>query len=84
MNNLASTWQAQGRYGKAEPLQVQVLELYKTVLGEEHPDTITAMKNLASTWRAQGRYDKAEPLQVQVLELWKTVLGEEHPDTNPR
>ncbi len=71
----------QGQSNEAEGLQVQVLELRKAVLGEEHPDTITAMANLASTRWQQGRSDEAEGLEVQVLELRKAVLGEEHPDT---
>jgi Tetratricopeptide repeat len=51
------------------------------VLGEKHPDTITAMANLASTWHQQGRLDKAEELEIHVLELRKAVLEEKHPDT---
>jgi hypothetical protein len=58
-----------------------VLELQKEVLGEKHPDTITAMANLALTWRQQGRSNEAEQLQIEVLELRKEVLGEKHPDT---
>ena len=71
----------QGRSDEAEKLEVQVLELQKSVLEEKHPDTITAMANLALTWWQQGRSDEAEKLQVQVLELQKSVLGEKHPDT---
>jgi hypothetical protein len=71
----------QGRSDEAEKLQVEVLELSKTLLGEKHPDTITAMANLASTWWQQGRSDEAEKLQVEVLKLRKSVLGEKHPDT---
>jgi hypothetical protein len=41
---------------------VQVLDLQKNVLGEEHPDTITAMANLAGTFRRKGRYDESEVL----------------------
>jgi tetratricopeptide (TPR) repeat protein len=73
-------WQ-QGRSEEAEELEVQVLELRKSVLGEKHPDTILAMANLASTWQQQGRSDEAEQLEVQVLELQKSVLGEKHPAT---
>jgi tetratricopeptide (TPR) repeat protein len=71
----------QGQSDEAEGLDIQVLELRKTVLGEEHPDTVQAMANLALTWWQQGRSDAAEELQAQVLELRKAVLGEKHPDT---
>jgi tetratricopeptide (TPR) repeat protein len=71
----------QGRPNEAEQLDVQVLELYKEVLGEKHIDTIWAMGNLASTWHKQGRLDEAEQLEVQVLELYKEVLGKKHLNT---
>ena len=71
----------EGRSKEAEELEVQELDLRKSVLGEKHPDTITAMANLASTWWQQGRSDEAERLEVQVLDLRKSVLGEKHPDT---
>ena len=31
-----------------------MLEVRRRVLGDEHPDTLTAMNNLAETLRAQG------------------------------
>jgi hypothetical protein len=81
MANLAATWQQQSRSDEAEELELQVLELRKDVLGEKHPDTITAMANLAATWRQQGQSDEVEQLQAQVVELWKSVLGNKHPHT---
>ena len=47
MGNLASTYWKQGRWKEAEQLQVQVSEMTKRVLGEEHPFTLTSMNNLA-------------------------------------
>ncbi|KAL2822076.1 hypothetical protein BJX63DRAFT_417851 [Aspergillus granulosus] len=70
-----------GRWNEAENLEVQVMETRKTVLGAEHPDTLTSMTNLASTYWNQGRWNEAEKLQVHVMETLKTVLGAEHPDT---
>ncbi|NJO31296.1 MAG: tetratricopeptide repeat protein, partial [Richelia sp. SL_2_1] len=37
MNNLAGLYYSQGRYEAAEPLYIQALELYKQLLGENHP-----------------------------------------------
>ncbi|KFY18198.1 hypothetical protein V492_00079 [Pseudogymnoascus sp. VKM F-4246] len=73
-------WQ-QGRSNEAEQLELQALDLWKRLLGEEHPDTIQSMANLASTWQQQGRSNDAEQLMLQVLDLRKSMLGEEHPDT---
>ncbi|KAF1938025.1 kinesin light chain 3 [Clathrospora elynae] len=74
----AMTLHIDGRFNEAE---VQVLERRKTVLGEEHPDTLNGMANLASTYGNQGRWKEDEDLEVQVMERRKRVLGEEHPDT---
>ena len=78
---MASTYRNQGRWTEAEKLEVQVMETFKTVLGPEHPNTLTSMANLACTYGSQGRWTEAEKLDVQVMETSKTVLGPEHPDT---
>jgi hypothetical protein len=44
MANLASTYWNQGRWTEAEKLDVQVMETRKTVLGPEHPDTLSLCK----------------------------------------
>jgi len=56
------------------------LELYKGLVGEDHPDVGTCLYNLANFYESQSRYSKAEPLYVQALELYKRSLGENHPD----
>ena len=61
--------------------QEEVLEARRRVLGEEHPDTLTAANNLAQTLRAQGELARAGELQEGVLEARRRVLGAEHPDT---
>ncbi|KAN0070946.1 purine and uridine phosphorylase [Elaphomyces granulatus] len=63
-NNSSKT--PQGRWMEAEKLGVQVMETFKTVLGPEHPDTLTSMSNLASTYRYRGQWMEAEKLEVQV------------------
>jgi tetratricopeptide (TPR) repeat protein len=78
---MASTLRHQGRWAEAEELEVQVMETRKTILGPEHPDTLTNMTNLASTLRNQGRWTEAEKLLVQVMETSKIELGLEHPST---
>ncbi|KAJ7617831.1 hypothetical protein FB45DRAFT_1007550 [Roridomyces roridus] len=51
------------------------------LLGEDHPDTLSAMANLALTYQQLGWYREAEPLQISVLERRQKFLGEDHPDT---
>ena len=46
LNNLATNYQATGRYDEAEPLYRQALEVFEATLGAEHPDTQTVRGNL--------------------------------------
>jgi tetratricopeptide (TPR) repeat protein len=73
------TYKSQGRYAEAQPLYLQALELWKRLLGEEHPAVTTSLNNLAGLYKSQGRYAEAQPLYLQALELRKRLLGEEHP-----
>ena len=59
----------------------RALAMYRDDLGEEHPDTLTAMNNLALTLGAQGDLTGARALEEQVLTVRRRVLGEEHLDT---
>ncbi|KAK9384173.1 hypothetical protein V1515DRAFT_624563 [Lipomyces mesembrius] len=70
-----------GWWKEAETLLVQVMKFRKTVLGEDHPDTLTSMNNLADLFNSQGKYEAAEPLYEETLRLSKEGLGEDHPDT---
>lgn len=41
----------------AEEVHQQALRLQETLLGEEHPDTVTSTNNLALVLRDQGKYE---------------------------
>ena len=41
LNNLAELYQAQGRYGEAEPLFKRALAIHEKALGPDHPDVAT-------------------------------------------
>ncbi|KAB8237922.1 uncharacterized protein BDW43DRAFT_321109 [Aspergillus alliaceus] len=69
-----------GRWDEAEELEVQVMETRKTVLGAEHPGTLTSMANLAYTWESQGKLHDAMALMENCSELRSKVLGPNHPD----
>jgi hypothetical protein len=81
MGNLASTYRNQGRWKKAEERNVQVMEMRKRVLGQEHPDTLTGMANLAFTWKSRESDVEALELMKACLLLRKQKLGADHPDT---
>ena len=81
LNNLAVLYQAQGRYGEAEPLYREALQASREALGPRHPDTLTSLNNLALLYEAQGRYGEAEPLYREALQGSREALGPRHPDT---
>jgi hypothetical protein len=78
---LARAWSLEGRWEKAERLEVQVMEIRKKKFGHDHPDTLTSMASLALTFWNQGRWEEAEQLQVQVMKTRKSKLGDDHPNT---
>ncbi|MFC4611543.1 tetratricopeptide repeat protein [Streptomyces maoxianensis] len=51
------------------------------LLGDEHPDTLTAAANLALCYSVAGRATEAISLRERVLADSERLLGDEHPDT---
>lgn len=62
-------------------LERRALTILQTVLGEEHPETLTSMSNLAVTLGRQGDLPGAQLLQEKELDICRRVLGEESRDT---
>ena len=62
------------------PLEMAV-SIRRGELGDDHPDTLSAINNLAYLIEAQGRPSEAEPLYREALEGRRRVLGDDHPDT---
>jgi hypothetical protein len=54
----------------------EVLEKRQRILGDKHPDTITAMANLASTLGGQGKLEEAAAMKREVLEKRQRILGD--------
>ncbi|KAH6891002.1 hypothetical protein B0T10DRAFT_458407 [Thelonectria olida] len=69
------------RWGEKEPVDKKLLHLRRKYLGQEHPDTMTALSHLATTYYGQGRYHESEKIEIKRLKLLRKVLGERHPDT---
>ena len=67
MNNLALSYFDAGRKDEAIEMREEVLARFRKALGEEHPDTLSAMNNLAISYRDAGRIDEAGRLFAQLL-----------------
>jgi Tetratricopeptide repeat len=72
---------SQGKYDEAEAMHRRALELRQTVLGKEHPGTLTSMNNLALVLESQGKYYDASTLCQQAFSGFRKTLGEGHPTT---
>ncbi|KAB5515378.1 hypothetical protein GE09DRAFT_1231411 [Coniochaeta sp. 2T2.1] len=81
LHSAAGYFDYQGQRKAAEGFLVEATKVWRKLLGEEHPDTLTSMGNLALTYSNQGRWKESEELDAQVMEVSKRVLGEEHPST---
>ena len=55
--------------------------MWRRVLGEEHPDTLTSANNLGVSLLKQKQYAEAEELLQAALEASRRVLGSAHPNT---
>ena len=73
--------QRAGRWTELYKIRTFLFRMAGTLLGKEHPDTLTSMDNLAGVLSDQGKYGQAEEMYRQVLGLSETVLGKEYPDT---
>jgi hypothetical protein len=70
MNNLASVYGSQGRYGEAEALHKRVLAVREKHTGTDHPEALSPIHNIASV-----------ALFEQVLVVREKHLGTDHLNT---
>ena len=57
------------------------MEMSKSKLGVDHPDTLTSMNNLAFTFKGKGEEGKAIRLMEECVRKRKYILGLDHPYT---
>src|SRR5699024_6337242 len=71
------------RYEEAILFGRKTLESLKSILGPDHPDTLTTRNNMALVLDKQGKYEEAFQIYQEVYEIQKrkNVLGPDHPDT---
>jgi tetratricopeptide (TPR) repeat protein len=78
LNNLADLAQKQKRLAEARQLYEKALDIDKTVLGDDHPETLSIERNLGSLLLDLGEYAKAESLYQDILRTQERVLGTDH------
>lgn len=70
-----------GEPASARPLHERALRLRRTVLGEDHPDTLESAINLATNLHMLGQHEQARQLIDDTFTRYRRVLGEDHPHT---
>ena len=81
MTTIAIVYENLGLYEPATPLLEQSLSLRRTVLGNDHPDTLSSISNLGNLLGLQGKLKEAEPFVQDALKGRRRVLGNDHLDT---
>lgn len=69
------------QWKEVEKWDSKAMEMKKSVIGEEHPETLNSVYRLGIAYQHLYKVDLAGELALQALEGRKKLLGEEHPDT---
>ncbi|KAK5634956.1 hypothetical protein RRF57_010668 [Xylaria bambusicola] len=80
-SNLQEIYSTRGQWEKLEEIQMDIVEIHKTLLGHDHHSTIYSMTHLSATYWELGKWEDAKELQVEVVETSKRVLGIENVHT---
>jgi tetratricopeptide (TPR) repeat protein len=80
-NNLASTYEALGRYEEALEMKRNVYSRRLELLGKEHKDTLSAGSNYALLLRHLDRYDEAKLLLRRTIPVARRVFGDTNANT---
>jgi tetratricopeptide (TPR) repeat protein/tRNA A-37 threonylcarbamoyl transferase component Bud32 len=78
---LGTTYVYLGEAALAVRQKERALELRRTTLGAEHPDTLRSRNNLASAYLDAGRTAEAIRMHEETLKLTAAKLGPDHPET---
>lgn len=81
LQSLCETMQELGLVFETEDPQKRVLDIRRSTLGNEHPDTLDSMNSMGSLLQAQGKLSEADSYYTEVIELSRRVLGDDHPGT---
>ena len=80
-STIAETMLALGRADLALTHVERALDLYRQLLGEDHPYTILTLHNYANVMKSLGRAKDAERVLKQALQQRRELLGEDDPAT---
>ncbi len=81
LNRAAEYLQARGGPGPARPLFERARDLRRSLLGDDHPDTLESAGSLSLNLWALGQYEQARRLAEDTFTRCRRILGDDHPHT---
>ncbi len=81
LQTLAGTMNGLGLPDRAEPVLANALEIRRSELGPDHPDTLQSAHAMGSLYGGLGRFEEAHELLLDTHDRRARVLGVEHADT---
>jgi tetratricopeptide (TPR) repeat protein len=79
LSGLAIVLKNQGEIEEAEKVQFQVLEVWRQLVGTNHPDYAISQFNIARIYDAQDRRNEADHWYNEALVTAERVMGADHP-----
>ena len=81
LHRAATYLRARGEFTPARSLLERAVELRRSLLGNDHPDTLESAGSLSFILWEWGQYEQGRQLGEDTLTRCRRVLGEDHPDT---
>ena len=79
--HLASALRAGRQFGEAERVLVAALQSLRSIVGDRHAATATALNNLGFLYRQMKDFDRAGDAYAEAWALRRALFGDAHPDT---
>jgi tetratricopeptide (TPR) repeat protein len=81
LHRAAEYLQTRGEHAAARPLFERVWGLRRSLLGDDHPDTLESAGSVSFNLWELGQYESARQLGDDTLTRLRRVLGKDHPRT---
>lgn len=78
---LGQTYRGLGLTDKAVSVAEEAVQLRRSVLGAEHPDTLLSINDLAVAYLGAGRYQEGLLMLEELVPRMTSKLGSDHPNT---
>ncbi|MFT4543323.1 MAG: serine/threonine protein kinase/tetratricopeptide (TPR) repeat protein [Planctomycetota bacterium] len=81
LQTMAETLDNLGLFDAAGAPQERALSIRRSLLGDDHPDTLHSLNYMGTLLRSRGELIDAVPFYREALEGRRRVLGDDHPST---